>query len=260
MSDQDFPNQPPAGLPPVPPAPAGETPPPPPPPTGGGYGVSSGDSLPWEDRQNLGFVQALVDSVKLFVTAPQEAFRRMRENGDYMSPLLWVVIIGVVVGLFSFLSSLAFSGGNPFAGLPDDLQEQLGPLTAMASGGVGIGAIIMTPIMAIIGMFIWAGILHLCLLAVGALGGSQAGFEGTFRAASYSYIGALPSIVPIVGGLVALVWTVFLLVVGISTVHRTTQGKAVIAILIPLALCCVCAIAGGAAMVAGIAGMAANAQ
>ncbi len=266
MSDQDSPNQPPADLPSVPPPPAAQAPPPPPPPappappTGSGFGASSAGSLPWEDRQSLGFVEALVSSVKLFVTAPQEAFRRMREQGDYVSPLLWVAILGVVVGIFRFLTSFAFSGGNPLANLPAEMQDQLGPLISMFSGRPGIGLVILTPILAVVFTFIWAGILHLCLMAVSALGETKANFEGTFRVVAYSYIGALPSIVPFIGGLVSLVWTLYLLVVGVTTVHRTTQSKAIIAILIPLALCCVCGIVAGMVGVMGIAGLAANSQ
>ena len=257
MSDQDPLNRPPATLPPVPPPPSAQAPPPPPPPpsppTGGGGSASSSGSLPWEDRQSLGFVEALVSSAKLFITAPQEAFGRMRAQGDYVSPILWVAIIGLVVGIFRFLTSFAFSGGNPLAFLPAEMRDQLGPLASMTSGAMGIGSVLMAPILAVVFMFIWAGILHLCLMAVSALGESKASFEGTFRVAAYSYIGALPGIVPFIGGLVSLVWTLYLLVVGVTTVHRTTQSKAVIAVLIPLALCCVCGIAAGVAMVAGLA-------
>jgi hypothetical protein len=218
------------------------------------------DGLPWDDRQRHGFVPALTETLKLLVTAPQEAFRRMRQTGDYVSPILWLAILGVVVGALQFIVGLAFNGGSMMTMLPAEMREQMGPMAGMMAGGVGISAIIMTPIFAIIGGFIWAGILHLCLMAMSALGESKAGYEGTFRVVAYSYVASLVSFVPIIGGLVGMVWTIFLLVVGLSTVHRTTQTKALIAVLIPIVLCCVCIIAGGAAIVAGIAGMAANSQ
>jgi hypothetical protein len=237
---------------------AGAPPPPPPPPIGGS-GMAA-DGLPWDDRQRHGFVPALTETLKMLVTAPQEAFGRMRQTGDYVSPILWLAILGVVVGVLQFVVGMAFSGGSMLSMMPAEMRDQMGPMAGMMAGSVGFGTIIMTPIMAIIGGFIWAGILHLCLMALSALGESKAGFEGTFRVAAYSYVASLPSFVPIIGGLVTLVWTIFLVVVGISTVHRTTQTKALIAVLIPIVLCCVCLFAGFAAVIAGVAGMAANSQ
>jgi hypothetical protein len=37
----------------------------------------------------------------------------------------------------------------------------------------------------------------------------------------------------------SLVWTVILFVTGFSIAHRTTQGKAVLAVLLPVVMCCV---------------------
>jgi len=51
--------------------------------------------------------------------------------------------------------------------------------------------------------------------------------------------------------LIAVVWWIVLAVLGITRLHRTTQGKAIAAILIPLVLCC-----GGLLLLAMIAGAA----
>lgn len=59
---------------------------------------------------------------------------------------------------------------------------------------------------------------------------------------SYSYVSSLAQVVPVVGGLIALVWNIILQVIGLVRMHRTTQGKAVGAVLIPIGLCCVCVI------------------
>ena len=45
-----------------------------------------------------------------------------------------------------------------------------------------------------------------------------------------------------IGGLLALVFTTILEVKGLEIAHRTTPGKAIAAILIPGAVCCVCAV------------------
>ena len=42
------------------------------------------------------------------------------------------------------------------------------------------------------------------------------------------------------GGLIGVVWGIVLQVIGLATLHKTSQGKAALAVLIPIVLCCVC--------------------
>jgi hypothetical protein len=99
--------------------------------------------------------------------------------------------------------------------------------------------VILLPVFIVIGLFIAAAILHFCCLIVGALAGSQSGFEGSFRAMAYSQVSSLAAIIPVAGPFVAVVWWIVLTVIGVQRLRRTTQGKAVAAVLIPIAVCCV---------------------
>ena len=121
----------------------------------------------------------------------------------------------------------------------------------MGSGGGIVFRVVFAPIGIALVLFIGAAILHVSFMVVGALASSTSQFEGTFRLVSYSSIAHIAYIVPIVGGLLALVWRVYLMMVGAQQLHKTTQGKALFGILLPICLCCVCAIAG--AMIAGAA-------
>ena len=87
-----------------------------------------------------------------------------------------------------------------------------------------------------IGLFIAAAVFHLCLMMVGGLNQSTSRFEGTFRTVSYSSVSMLANIIPFVGGLIGLVWGFFLNVKGAVRMHKTTPGKALAALLIPLAI------------------------
>lgn len=228
-----------------PPAPPG----PPPTPPGGGdlYGGPPAGPppvavapLPWEERERLGFFPALFETVKLLVTSPTEAFARARESGDYLSPLLFAVLIGWVMAIISQVWSLLFKS-TWISMMPPEMRDQVGPM--MATGGASfLITLLLAPVFIVIGLFIWSGILHLFVMMLGAHQQSSSGFEGTFRAVSYSYVSSLAQVVPIVGGLIALVWNIILQVIGLVRMHRTTQGKAVGAVLIPIGLCCVCVI------------------
>jgi hypothetical protein len=105
-------------------------------------------------------------------------------------------------------------------------------------------SIVVLPITAaitiLLGLFICAAVLHLFVLLVGAAKASASGFEGTFRVVAYASTASLAQVIPFVGGLITLVWWIFLSIKGIQRIHRTTSGRAAAAVLLPIAAVAVC--------------------
>lgn len=234
------------GIPPTPPQPP-EAPPAPPaaPPPGPPAGEPPSDGgrpgNSWERRDELGFGTGLVEGIKEFVTAPGDTFSKTLKSGDLASPILYAVIIATVMAVIGQIWSMIFGAGM-MGFLPPEAKEAFGWM--LASGGFGmVMAIFITPIFSVIGLFIWGGILHLCLLLVGGLEDSDAGFEGTVRSVAYSQTSYIAQLVPIIGGIVAFIWGLFLMVTGVTRIHGTSDGKAIAAILLPLVLCCLCVVA-----------------
>jgi len=201
--------------------------------------------LPWEARDTRGFLPALFDTLGLFWSRPSEAWARARESGDIGSPLIFAVLVAWVSIIIQTVTMRVIN-------IPA-LPGRWGRWGMMQSHGMAglIGTIILAPIFVMIALFIASLILHVCCLMVGALTNSRAGLEGTLRVVAYSDSAHIASVVPLIGPLIALVWWIYLAVVGISRIHHTTQGKAIAAILIPLVVCC-----GGLALLAMLAGAA----
>ncbi|MEJ2190151.1 MAG: YIP1 family protein [Acidobacteriota bacterium] len=170
--------------------------------------------IPWEDPARPGFFDRFVDTVRLMATAPGQAFQRMPTAGGIARPLLF--------------------GGM---WLPFIDKSQLGEVGAAfgLSTGMTIVMMVVAPILVIIGVFIQAAILHLMLMLIG---GANNGFEATTRVCSYAYTAQLAQILPFCGGILATVWSLILLIVGLATTHRITHGKAAVAVVLPLVLCC----------------------
>jgi hypothetical protein len=234
------------------PPPAGY-PPPSYPPGGGGYGAPPpGGQTPWERRDSIGFVNALIETTKQVLSQPAAFFRSMPVTGGLGSPLLYAVIVGYV-GLFAssiynlvfrsvLASSLSRMGGN------SDMER----LASYMQGGAGLLVnLIFGPVFVVIGVFLSAGIFHLALLA---LGGAARGFEGTFRVAAYSQAASIFNIIPGCGGLIGLVYAIVLLVIGISEAHGISRGKAAAAVLVPFVIICCCCSGIVAAAIFGVAG------
>lgn len=222
------------------------TPPPPLPPESDTGPTAALPRLPWEERDRLGFVEAMVQTVRLLVTEPSQSFSRLRPDGDITSPMLFGILVSWICMLFSQLWSVLISSSlrSLFGGM-EGFQELFRTPSAL---GI-VAMMVLWPVMFVVMAFIGAGVIHLCLMLVGATEHSEQGFEGTLKVYVYATVAWFAMLVPFAGGLLMSLWHLVLQVVGYTAVHRTTQGRALLAVLIPTIVCCVCVL--GTTMVFG---------
>jgi hypothetical protein len=186
--------------------------------------------LPWDHRQERGFFNAFVETLVIVLTKPGEAFMAMKREGGLGEPLIYALIGGCIGGVVSFLFSLGLQSVGLFADRHDTFA-------AMAGMGAGSAAfIVLLPLFIIMGLFIGSAIVHLCLMIVG---GANQSFETTFRVLAFSQGSTGPlQMVPICGGLIAGVWALVCNCIGLARAHETDTGRAVLAVFLPLIVCC----------------------
>jgi hypothetical protein len=186
--------------------------------------------LPWEHRQELGFVNAFVQTLSMVLTKPDLAFRTMRTDGGLAEPLIYALIGGCAGAIVAFLFSFIFQSMGLFTG-------QRNVFGMMPGVGIGaIGFIILIPIFVVIGLFIGSAIIHLCLMLVG---GANKTFETTFRVLTFTQGSTGPlQMIPICGGMIAGIWALVANCIGLARAHETSTGRAVLAVLLPLIVCC----------------------
>lgn len=218
-----------------------QPPPPPPLPAPSAGPGAGGDRTgpPWES--GLAFPQSYIDTVRGVLLDPNTFFAAMRREGGLQAPLIFALIglVGVTI-IRALLSAML-----PFSSL---------------GGTMSFGAsFIVMPVILTLALFIASGIYHFILQM---LGGPLQPYETTFRVVAYGWGSTyLVSIVPICGGIVSAVWTLVVLVIGLSKAHDTSQNNALIAVLVPTVVCCVIGVAvavmfglGLAALIAGASG------
>jgi hypothetical protein len=218
------------------------TPPPPIPP-----GARTGP--PWEQPGEP--LQRFVDTMKGVLLDPMVTFTQMRREGGLGAPLAYF-LIGLLVAT---AASLVWH----LVGLGMRLPMSMGGGAAEMTGAMaGLGfVLIVLPICQVLGLFIGSGIIHLVLML---FGGAKYGFEATVRTAAYSQGSVFPLfLVPICGNMVAGIWALVCMVIGLAQMHDTTIGKAAAAVIIPIVVCCGLLIAFGAAFIAMIGLAAAHA-
>ena len=186
----------------------------------------------WEDREAIGFLNGLFRTVKEVLVSPTAFFRRMPVTGGLTDPLLFALISGMTGLMFLDIWDIL---------LPDSLQNFMTP--EMRAGAdrsmidvVGSPvAVVMTPFLLMLGLFIVSGMLHLLLWMVR---GVRAGFEATFRVVTYSVAAFLFLAMPYCGMVIMMGWVTILAIIGLKEAHETTGGKSVVAVLFPLICFC----------------------
>jgi predicted Zn finger-like uncharacterized protein len=166
---------------------------------------------------------------------------------------LWKKLTGVLFSPVLFFSSVRYEEGvtDPFAfgiligsiGFMFDIfwtfllrSKELSFILETLSKSINInnlflGYIIISPFLVLLFMLVSTLVLNFCLFI---LRGSNRGITGTFRVSAYSNAALIFCLIPYIGGYIALVWWLIVLVIGLKAVHETSTLKALFSLLIPL--------------------------
>jgi hypothetical protein len=193
--------------------------------------------IPWENRKELGFFNALFKTIVQVISHPTDFFRAMSKDEDYTEPLFF----GAMTSLFTMLISYIWVVPLVFI-MPMMLASFGEDPTSAFAGSFGMGfnmifQLIFGLIMIVPGLFINAGILHLGVMIFGA---NKGGYVNTFKAVCYSSAAGALGVIPIVGWILAL-YKIAVEIIGLREAHETTTGKAILAWIFVPAVCCLLA-------------------
>jgi len=181
---------------------------------------------PWENRSRYGFLNALYLTIKDVLLSPAQFFARMPSRIGLTQPLLFAVVVNVVSAFFLWMWALAGSSLQMF--IAEDIAD-----IVEAPFIYGI-IFVLSPVIAVVDVFLTAGLSHLCLILVG---GNRLGFETTFRVMAYSSAVYIMTLVPFCGSIIALIWGIAIIIIGLQRAHDTDTWRAVLAVFLPLILC-----------------------
>ncbi|MBE2254408.1 MAG: YIP1 family protein [Myxococcus sp.] len=211
---------------------------------------------PWERRGELGLAQALWQTWRMTVLEPAKFWGQLDPHGPPMDAFLygWLITSAASLLQVPFLILNLAQTQAQLKELTSAMKELPGPAKAglelflqnpfAVAVGLGVVGVVLFPVTAMIS----AGLTH---LGVRMVGGTERPFGTTLRAICYSLAPNVLQGIPVVGGLVGL-YTLVLEVWGIRDSHRLTTGRAIVAVLWPLALFCCCGGLGGALVAASV--------
>ncbi|MEW6026774.1 MAG: YIP1 family protein [Planctomycetota bacterium] len=199
-------------------------------------GPSQNVSPTWDDNGPL--FKRLWNTWIATIFRPMTFFSRTPVNAGLGKPLLYAIITGFVGAVGVAFWQVVFTALQiPFFGIQQDKTDEMLPFVITPL--LGVVYVVVSPLFITIGVFIWSGILHLCLMIVG---GNKKGFEATFRPVTYAQSPMVFNLIPFCGGHIAGLWAMVLTIIGLKETHQIPVWKAIVAYLIPIVLCCVCVV------------------
>jgi hypothetical protein len=183
--------------------------------------------------------EGLLETAISVVSQPVPTLRRLTRNPRWG----WAVIVTVVISVGSSLATLAqgapLMGAQPGFLPPPELQEGLRAFTLVLA--------LLAPFIAVAGLAIGAGVVQVSSYILGGKGSYAGLFTGLGFASIPNALGIPAMLLPrLLGGaggalaglvnLAALVWVLVLGVIAVRENHGFSTGRAVAALLIPVAV------------------------
>jgi len=185
---------------------------------------ASTSQLPWDYRDDLGWVKAWFKSLGAILLHPGVTFSTAKPDGDVGGSLLFSLLAWLTAYLPTFVVFAIFG-----AMIPSLMGEGSGStpqLRAILMGSYGVMALLLV-MLAIFGMvftIIMAALEHLVMMMFG----KPRGFDTTLRGASLSMAPYLLGVIPICGLYIAPIWALVVKIFAYKGLHRTSTGVAVL--------------------------------
>ena len=188
---------------------------------------------PFEQLDRYGFFNGLFMTLKLILVSPRLFFSVMPVGNGLSKPLTFAILVAMIQSVAQYAWGVA--GLTPGV----DVTGQ-GFQAAAYDATNGIFELLLTPAFVALSLFVIAGFYH-AILAV--LKGGDKGFEGSFRAVAYAYAPMMTGIIPMftvefMAGWMFLyaIWGLVLTGIGLKYIHKTSYGKVIPVLLVPLLL------------------------
>ena len=165
------------------------------------------------------------------MTHPFKFFAALPDTKEMKRPMLY----GLLCQSVALLLLWAFKSGMDVAS-SNDLSNVYFWTTL---GFTFLASFIVAPVAATLTLFITSSIYHAMLKL---LGGKNSGYNKTFQVICYSSSAQVLALLPVVGTLLAGIYSVFLNIIGIKKAHNTSYVRAAVAIIIPMLLISICTV------------------
>ncbi|MEE9208278.1 MAG: YIP1 family protein [Gemmatimonadota bacterium] len=191
------------------------------------------DKVAWEDASE-GFPGNLLQTWLDCVTRPTEFFSKVDLSASLGRPVLYYLIVSMLSAFF-YMAWGSPGFDESWSSALGVQADQLGPI----SSSFKLLYFFATPFASLLALCIGTLAYHVFRLFLAPNGRR---LSDTARVLCYAGSPGILNVIPWVGGLVGGIWSLVLLVVGIREMHRTTTGRSVAIVLLPMVILMVVAV------------------
>jgi hypothetical protein len=185
--------------------------------------AASETRVPWESVERLGVTGALVQTIRECLFRPYLFYGKIGRASSTKMAFVYALILGSLGGLVSAAWSYLFS---------DSLFYWLPWLeNSISTSAYSATTLMLLPLITALQLGVTTLYFHVLLFL---LRSKRQGIKATFLIICYAESTAVLNLVPLVGSVLSMAWSVLLVTAGISRVHRMSSVKAFLIILLPL--------------------------
>ena len=178
--------------------------------------------IPWESVSFLGIGRAVLATLQECLFTPFAFFTKVALPHSTVMSFVYALTLGSAGSIIGFLWSWFFLSR---------FQTSFPWLENVTSASVSAAGLVFMPLLTSVKVVLASVYFQTILTLTGA---KRKGISSTFSIVCYSESTALLNLIPLLGGVVALAWSLFLLSAGFDRVHGMSMVKALAIILLPL--------------------------
>jgi hypothetical protein len=182
--------------------------------------------VPWENINRLGLWSALLLTLKKCLTAPAAFFTDLAASRNSSMAWLFALIIGSIGSIFNFLWVYF---------LLAPLLDWVPGLDAYTGKNLlSTGQLLCAPLIITAKLLLFACYFHLLLFFTRS---NRQNMAATFRIVCYIQSTAIFNCIPLIGSVISVTWSLYLLSIGFNKIHKTSMLRSwMIILLLPVVL------------------------
>jgi len=174
-------------------------------------------------QEDYGYFAGLYRVFSGVLFSPTQFFRAVREGTGIREAMIFGILTGSVGLMFRLFWEFYFQ--TPWFLMITKLFQ------GASVNDIFMGMIIFSPLIVFINILVVTAVVHISL---SIMGGASKGFDSTMKVILYSNAASVFSFFPYLGDIVAFILTLIIIIVGLREVHETSNGRAVISLLLPV--------------------------
>jgi hypothetical protein len=177
--------------------------------------------VPWDNINRLGLWKALLSTIKKCLTVPSSFFSDLAASRRSTMAWLFALIIGSIGAVFNSVWSYFLI--SPLLDLVPGLDSFTG------KNLLSTGQLIFSPLIITGKLLFITGYFHLLLSITHS---NRQNIAATFRIACYAQSAAIFDCIPAIGSAISLTWSLYLLSIGFTKVHKISMLRSWMVILL----------------------------